>query len=65
MVGLDLARLADLPSDVLTEGKRVATKLSALHARYEQESESNRIAIRRKALLRVCSVDRLIDAYDI
>ncbi|KAF7326661.1 MutS 4 [Mycena venus] len=51
--GLELARLADLPQDVLTEGKRVAKNLAALHARHEENSESSKIAIRRKALLRL------------
>ena len=51
--GLDLARLADLPADVLTEAKRVAENLAALHARNEKSSLSNQVALRRKALLRV------------
>ncbi|KAG7450886.1 uncharacterized protein BT62DRAFT_1046066 [Guyanagaster necrorhizus] len=50
---LELARLADLPSDVLTEAKRVSANLSDLHARNEKESESTQITIRRKALLRL------------
>ncbi|KAG5634921.1 hypothetical protein H0H81_000324 [Sphagnurus paluster] len=50
---LDLARLADLPDDVLAEGKRVAETLTALDAKHEEESESSRAAIRRKALLRL------------
>ncbi|KAJ7938393.1 muts domain V-domain-containing protein [Mycena leptocephala] len=51
--GLELARLADLPQDVLVEGKRVAKNLAALHARHEENSESSKIAMRRKALLRL------------
>ncbi|KAJ7054753.1 muts domain V-domain-containing protein [Mycena amicta] len=51
--GLELAALADLPKDVLVEGRRVATRLAALHARQEENSESNKVAIRRKALLRL------------
>ncbi|KAJ7452111.1 DNA mismatch repair protein MutS [Mycena galericulata] len=51
--GLELARLADLPKDVLIEGKRVAQNLAALHARHKEESESSKIAMRRKALLRL------------
>ncbi|KAJ7701550.1 muts domain V-domain-containing protein [Mycena rosella] len=51
--GLELARLADLPNDVLAEGKRVAESLAALHARHEEDSESSKIAMRRKALLRL------------
>ncbi|KAF8192659.1 muts domain V-domain-containing protein [Mycena galopus ATCC 62051] len=51
--GLELARLADLPQDVLAEGKRVAKNLAALHARHKEKSESSKIATRRKALLRL------------
>ncbi|KAJ7222335.1 muts domain V-domain-containing protein [Mycena pura] len=51
--GLELASLADLPKDVLVESKRVATKLAALQMRQEEHSESGKIAIRRKALLRL------------
>jgi len=53
LLGLELARLADLPTDVLTEATRVAEKLSALQAKAEEESASSKIALRRKALLRV------------
>lgn len=55
-LGLELARLADLPTDVLTEAKRVAEKLEALQSKDEEESESSKIALRRKALLRVTFV---------
>ncbi|KAF7372036.1 MutS 4 [Mycena venus] len=51
--GLELARLADLPQDILAEGKRVAKDLATLRARHEMDSESSKIAIRRKALLRL------------
>ncbi|KAH8823418.1 muts domain V-domain-containing protein [Flagelloscypha sp. PMI_526] len=51
--GLDLARLADLPEDVLQEAKRVSTVIETLHARTKEQSESNKIVLRRKALLRV------------
>lgn len=60
--GLELARLADLPDDVLAEGKRVADQLAALHARHEESSESNQIAVRRKALLRLRT--QLIQAFE-
>jgi len=53
IVGLELARLADLPEDVLTEAYRVSGILSMLHAKREDESEGSRTAIKRKALLRV------------
>ncbi|KAJ7353326.1 hypothetical protein DFH08DRAFT_804889 [Mycena albidolilacea] len=52
--GLKLARLADLPQDVLAEGKRVAKNLAALHARHEERNESSKISMRRKALSRTC-----------
>lgn len=54
-LGLELAKLADLPESVLAEGKRVAESLAALHARDEAQSQTSKIATRRKALLRVCS----------
>jgi DNA mismatch repair protein MSH4 len=53
LIGLELARLADLPEDVLTEGRRMAEKLTALHAKRQGESESGKISARRNALLRV------------
>lgn len=53
--GLELARLADLPANVLTESKRVAETLAELHARQKEDSKSSKIAMRRKALLRVIS----------
>ena len=52
-VGLELARLADLPSDILQEGQRVAAKLAELQKKQEEESEGSQIALRRKVLLRV------------
>ena len=51
--GLELARLADLPPDVLIEGRRVAASLADLEKRDEERSQTSKIAIRRKALLRV------------
>ncbi|CAA7267689.1 unnamed protein product [Cyclocybe aegerita] len=60
--GIELARLADLPLDVLAEGKRVAEKLTALQTRHEESSESNKIALRRKALLRLRT--QLTQAYE-
>jgi DNA mismatch repair protein MSH4 len=51
--GLELARLADLPVDVLREGQRVAETLDALQKRQEEESEGSQIAMRRKVLLRL------------
>ncbi|KAI0727611.1 muts domain V-domain-containing protein [Fomitopsis betulina] len=51
--GLELARLADLPADVLKEGRRIAEGLQDLHERQQQDSQTNKVAIRRKALLRL------------
>ncbi|CUA71875.1 MutS protein homolog 4 [Rhizoctonia solani] len=51
--GLELARLADLPLDVLTEARRVSTKLKAQDDAQRAASESNAIAARRKIILRV------------
>ena len=53
-IGLELARLADLPSDVIEEGRRVANALADLHARREEESQTTIMATRRRALLKVC-----------
>ena len=54
--GLELARLADLPTDVLTEGQRVATTLAETEAQDKEQSQTSKISIRRKALLRVPSL---------
>jgi DNA mismatch repair protein MSH4 len=54
LIGLELARLADLPSDVIEEGRRVANALADLHARREEESQTTIMATRRRALLKVC-----------
>ncbi|KDR68697.1 hypothetical protein GALMADRAFT_146051 [Galerina marginata CBS 339.88] len=51
--GIELARLADLPADVLVEGRRVAEKLAALQTMHEESSDGHQIAVRRKALLRL------------
>lgn len=53
--GLDLARLADLPEDMLEEGRRVATTLAAASEHTKAQSKSEQVSIRRKALLKVCS----------
>jgi DNA mismatch repair protein MSH4 len=60
--GLELARLADLPDDVLVEAKNVAMNIAALDAQQHKESESSRIAARRKAVLRLRS--QLTQAFD-
>ncbi|KAF9261928.1 hypothetical protein L218DRAFT_980745 [Marasmius fiardii PR-910] len=60
--GLELARLADLPDDVLKEACRVAHHLSELQTRHRGQSESSKIAARRKALLRLRT--QLTQAYE-
>jgi|ERR1700733_12983733 hypothetical protein len=51
--GLELARLADLPAEVLTEAQRVATSLAETDLHDKEQSQTSKISIRRKALLRV------------
>ncbi|KDQ55011.1 hypothetical protein JAAARDRAFT_181849 [Jaapia argillacea MUCL 33604] len=60
--GLELAQLADLPNDILVEARRVATHLADMAARQEEGSQSTKIAIRRKALLKLRT--QLNQAYD-
>jgi len=62
ITGLELARLADLPSDVIEEGKRVADALADLHARVEEESQTTIMATRRRAVLKLRS--QLTQALD-
>ena len=54
--GLELARLADLPQDVLSEAWRVSKKMKDLESKRESDSTANQIAIRRKTMLRVISM---------
>jgi len=51
--GLELAKIADLPQDVLDEANRVATYLSDLEAKNREASKSTKAALRRKAMLRL------------
>ncbi|KAJ3862506.1 muts domain V-domain-containing protein [Lentinula novae-zelandiae] len=51
--GLELARLADLPIDVLTEASRVSKHLTELQTRHQAQSDSSKVAMRRKALLKL------------
>ena len=51
--GLDLARLADLPDSVISEARRVAEYLSDREERDQRQSKTSKLALRRKALLRV------------
>lgn len=45
--------MADLPDDVLEEADEVIKKLEALRTLDEQHSRSKKVALRRKALLKV------------
>ncbi|RPD59471.1 hypothetical protein L227DRAFT_549255 [Lentinus tigrinus ALCF2SS1-6] len=51
--GLDLARLADLPDSVVSEARRVAEYLTEQEERDRQQSQTTKLAVRRKALLRL------------
>ncbi|KAA1468307.1 hypothetical protein DENSPDRAFT_771670 [Dentipellis sp. KUC8613] len=48
-----LARLADFPNDVLAESRMIATQLADLETCQNGESESNKVATRRKVLLKL------------
>jgi hypothetical protein len=52
--GLQLARLADLPKDVLTHAGKITLNLGDESARMDESSESCKVARRRKAVLKVC-----------
>ena len=51
--GLELARLADLPKDVLTQAGEIAHSLGDGSTRSLESSESSKVARRRKAVLEV------------
>lgn len=51
--GLELAKLADLPDDVLTEGRRVSEIITERNLRCEEESRINVLTLRRRALLKL------------
>jgi DNA mismatch repair protein MSH4 len=53
LLGLQLAKLADLPDDVIIEATKVAHDLAARHSKDEAASQSSKIAERRKALIKV------------
>jgi hypothetical protein len=52
-LGLQLAKLADLPDDVLSEAARVTELMEEKHSAEKASSEAGRIAQRRKVFLRV------------
>ncbi|KAH9982043.1 hypothetical protein BGW80DRAFT_729 [Lactifluus volemus] len=51
--GLQLARLADLPKDVLIGAEKVAQHLSDESAQNDENSESAKVARRRKTVLKL------------
>jgi DNA mismatch repair ATPase MutS len=51
--GLQLARLADLPKDVLTQAGKIAHSFGDEATRSLESSESSKVARRRKAVLKV------------
>lgn len=52
-IGLELSRLADLPSEVTEEGRRVAYALAEREARELENSRSTQFAQRRRTVLEV------------
>lgn len=52
--GIQLAGLADLPRDVLTEAEQIAHQFSNESKWKHEKSESSKVARRRKAVLKVC-----------
>ena len=51
--GLQLARLADLPNDVLTQAREIAHSLGDESTRSLENSESSKVVRRRKVVLKV------------
>jgi hypothetical protein len=60
--GLELARLADLPSQVIIEAKRVAELLKEREEERKTIGTSSRVAMRRKAILTVGLSSILVDS---
>jgi DNA mismatch repair protein MSH4 len=54
IIGLQLARLADLPNDALTHAGKIASDLGDESTRGHKSSESCKVARRRKTVLKVC-----------
>lgn len=50
---MELAKLADLPDDVLTEARRVSGIITESNLRCEEESRINILTLRRRALLKL------------
>lgn len=51
--GLELAKLAGLPADLHERARQIATQLADIKERANAASEGNKIAGRRKLILRV------------
>ena len=51
--GLELAKLADLPDDIMFEARRVANNLARIEAEKQASSKTSQVVARRKALLTV------------
>jgi hypothetical protein len=52
-VGLELARLADLPQEVMVHARNIAEKLTYLDKAKHEASKTTKAVARRKAVLRV------------
>jgi len=55
-LGLQLAKLADLPDDVLSEAARVTGLMEENHSAKEASSDAGKTAQRRKIFLRVMAI---------
>jgi hypothetical protein len=62
MLGINLSLLADLPPDVVEEGRRVAAHLSQLKEKDQERSRTHLISQRRKVMLKVSSDGKGIDS---
>jgi len=60
--GLELAKLADLPDDVMVEARRVANNLARIEAEKQASSKTSQVVARRKALLTLRT--QLTQAYE-
>lgn len=52
-IGLELAKLADLPDDVMSTSRKVAETLSNIEAQKQASSKVTQVVKRRKAILSV------------
>ena len=56
LIGLELARLADLPNDALEEAWRVSKKMEDFDSKRELTSAANNLVTRRTIMLRVITL---------